>query len=62
MAAIVFLTGASGVGKTSIVDNIAVNYKQFTCLHFDSIEVPGVDVMDAEFNGPANWQKIMTEE
>ena len=62
MKKIVFLTGASGVGKTSIVNNMKFYNGYFTCLHFDSIEIPTIEVMNSNFDGPENWQKMMTED
>lgn len=62
MNQIIFLTGASGVGKTSIVRNIALFDKPFTCLHFDSVEIPTIEIMNANFGGTENWQKRMTED
>lgn len=57
---IFFLTGASGVGKTSLVAYLKENDSQqrFTYLHFDSIGIPNSE----EMGDPHAWQKRVTHE
>jgi GTPase SAR1 family protein len=44
---ILFLSGASGVGKTSIVEKLKAHYSSdnYAFLHFDSIGVPSPEEM-----------------
>jgi len=60
--AIVFLTGASGAGKTTIVDIINKKYptSSVSCLHFDNIGVPAEQEMIAVYGSGSEWQKAMT--
>jgi dephospho-CoA kinase len=63
MHKIIFLTGASGVGKTFLVNFMENKYKnnsKILFLHFDSIGVPSIEKMHTDFGGPENWQKQMT--
>ena len=55
---IVFLTGASGVGKTSIVKKMRQDFSnnKFEYYHFDSIGVP----TEEERNSINNWQERTT--
>ncbi|MDH3649764.1 MAG: ATP-binding protein [Saprospiraceae bacterium] len=57
---IVFLTGASGVGKTSIVEKLDQDFQNcgFTFHHFDSIEIPSAE----EIRSIKNWQETTTHE
>lgn len=57
---IVFLTGASGVGKTSIVEKMEQAYGDhgFEYFHFDSIGIPSA----AEMALIDNWQEQTTHE
>lgn len=60
---IIFLTGASGAGKTTLVDALShqlSDVKDVACLHFDSIGVPSEATMIKEFGSGKNWQKSMT--
>jgi dephospho-CoA kinase len=59
---LLWLTGASGSGKTTIVkalkpivdDGIAIE-------SFDSIGVPSVDEMRRKYGSPSNWQRAVTD-
>ena len=55
---IVFLTGASGVGKTSIVKKLKQDFSntKFEFHHFDSVGVP----TEEERNSIKNWQEKTT--
>ena len=55
---IVFLTGASGVGKTTIVNELDRNSmtSKYDCYHFDSIGVPSME----EMREIEDWQKKTT--
>lgn len=60
---IVFLTGASGVGKTTLVNQFCrEENKDFkiACFHFDSIGVPSEQEMLAIYGSGSEWQKAMT--
>ena len=56
---IYFITGASGVGKTTLVSELSKKYKNKTWsfLHFDQSGVPLLAEMSKEFGSPSNWQK-----
>jgi len=62
MKKIIFITGASGVGKTTILKklkekNLNANW---LFLHFDLAGVPSTENMIKEFGSPEKWQKAMT--
>ena len=61
---IFFITGASGVGKTSLVNELTKKYKgmPWSFFHFDSIGVPSVMEMQEEFGTPSHWQEVKTNE
>ena len=61
---IYFITGASGVGKTTLVVQLKKKYRSmpWTFLHFDSIGVPSVSEMEKEFGSPSNWQEAKAYE
>ena len=56
---IYFITGASGVGKTTLISGLKQKYAHlpWTFLHFDSIGVPSVSEMKKEFGSASGWQK-----
>src|SRR5688500_6678682 len=61
---IYFLTGASGVGKTSLVSRLKDKYKNngWAFRHFDEIGVPPVSQMEKQFGSPSRWQQAKAHE
>ena len=62
---IVFITGASGVGKTTLLNNLKTKYSDKNTWgfeHFDSIEVPSSEEMIRVYGSVEEWQKVMTHE
>lgn len=61
---IYFITGASGVGKTTLLSLLENKYteKGWLFLHFDSIGVPSVEDMNKEYGSPSRWQEAMTHQ
>lgn len=61
---VVFLTGASGAGKTTLVNilNRETLDSSTAFLHFDSIGVPSVEEMIKTYGSPSKWQKAMTHQ
>lgn len=59
---IYFITGASGVGKTTLVEGLQKKYANngWEFLHFDSIEIPTPEEMEREYGSGSEWQKAMT--
>lgn len=63
MKKIFFIIGASGSGKTTVVNAIKkMRLPDFSTLYFDSIGVPSVEEMTMHYGGPEEWQKIKTVE
>jgi len=60
---IYFITGASGVGKTTLVEQLKEKYKDFLWdfLHFDSVGVPSTEEMIEQFGSPQAWQEANTK-
>ena len=61
-SALVFLTGASGSGKTSLLEawRKAEPGDEFAFLHFDSMGVPSAAEMVRDFGSGRGWQEHMT--
>lgn len=61
---IYFITGASGVGKTTLLGQLRDKYhdKPWSFLHFDQIGVPALDDMEREYGSPRAWQQAKTFE
>ena len=62
---IIWLTGASGVGKTTLLQNLKEKYSgnsTWEFLKFDSIGVPANEDMVREYGSGENWQKVKTHE
>jgi shikimate kinase len=60
---ILFLSGASGVGKTSIVDALKAHYhssSDYAFVHFDSIGVPSPEEMIKQAGSGERWQELTT--
>ena len=61
--ALLFLIGASGAGKTSVVKVLdARAIPGLWCYHFDSIGVPSAAIMERDFGTGENWQAVTTRE
>lgn len=54
---VVFITGASGSGKTAILTAFSKQNPSITCLSFDSIGVPSPEEMIAKYGSEAEWQR-----
>jgi len=60
---LVVLTGASGAGKTTIAEAFARRYPRLAKVQFfDSIPVPSLDEMSAQYGSPDEWQRVKTIE
>lgn len=59
---IYFIAGASGVGKTTLVEALQEKYadKDWAFLHFDSVGVPSLEIMEKEYGSGTAWQEAMT--
>lgn len=60
---IVFISGASGAGKTTLIDALKEkygNHNEVKFFHFDSIGVPSEAGMIKEFGSSKAWQKEKT--
>jgi shikimate kinase len=60
---IFFLSGASGVGKTSIIKKLKAHYHSFSdyaFVHFDSIGVPSPEEMIEQAGSGEKWQELTT--
>ncbi|KAA3637619.1 MAG: hypothetical protein DWQ02_06445 [Bacteroidetes bacterium] len=64
MGEIIIITGASGVGKTSVFEKIKTLLPEsdFAFFRFDSIGVPSLEVMIEQFGSPSGWQEAKTYE
>jgi len=60
---VLVITGASGAGKTTAVNALdARSVPGVRCFFFDSIGVPGVEVMERDFGSGEQWQAFATGE
>lgn len=60
---ILVITGASGSGKTAVVEALAAAPIPGTSYqHFDSLGVPTAAVMTAQYGSPEQWQVARTHE
>ena len=58
---ILVVTGASGVGKTTLVRGLeARGLPGVSCHYFDSVGVPSALAMERDFGGGAAWQEATT--
>jgi len=56
--AILFVTGASGAGKTAAMELLAGRELWRNCCHFfDSVGVPSAEEMDEKYRGGRSWQR-----
>lgn len=63
MNKIFFVIGASGSGKTTVINALdKAGLSEFKTVYFDSIGVPTLEEMSAKYNGPEEWQRIKTAE
>jgi cytidylate kinase len=61
---IYFISGASGVGKTTLVSQLDGKYgsrPDWLFLHFESIGVPSVEEMKSTCGSVENWQRKTTQ-
>ena len=59
-----FITGASGVGKTTLVDLLEKKYKtrgDIAFLKFDTTGVPSVAEQIRRYSSPSEWQRATTK-
>ena len=54
---IIFITGASGVGKTTLVAQLKKKYHHIACLHFDQIGIPSLEKMVEDHGSPQKFQQ-----
>jgi hypothetical protein len=58
---LVILTGASGAGKTALARHFLKHHAELCdVFFFDSVGVPSLEVMEAEYGSPEAWQRAMT--
>lgn len=64
MKKLIWLTGASGVGKTTLLNNLKEKYQNqnWEFLKFDSIGVPSNEDMVKDYGSGENWQRAKTYE
>lgn len=55
----VFITGASGAGKTAVLNELRLMYPADVAsfYHMDDIDVPGLDEMTETHGSPEQWQE-----
>lgn len=61
---IIFITGASGVGKSTLTNFLKSKYKDrpdVAIFGFDSIGVPSVEDMIKMYGSPTEWQRATTK-
>ena len=60
---ILFVTGASGSGKTAVLQILASRIGPTVPMHhFDSVGVPSLDEMIGQYGSPEAWQEAMTHQ
>jgi len=60
---LLFVIGASGVGKTAATRLLeSRGHADVTCHYFDSITIPSAEVMERDFGGGERWQETATSD
>lgn len=61
---IILITGASGSGKTMLLQELSKNVPEQSVkiFYFDDIGVPSVEEMINQYHSPEMWQKTMTDQ
>lgn len=64
LKSVYFLTGASGVGKTTLMEELERKYTGINSafLRFDSIAIPSTEEMVGQFGSIEKWQEAMTHQ
>ena len=63
MHKIIFVIGASGSGKTTIIKALEkANVQDYKMLYFDNIGVPAYTEMLEDYGSPEEWQRLKTLE
>ena len=57
---IIFVTGASGVGKTTLITHLKEKYSHVCFLHFDEIGIPSLEKMIQDHGSPEKFQQWAT--
>ena len=59
------ITGASGVGKSTLAEQLKLKYgnkENIAILGFDTIGVPSVEEMTKRYGSPSEWQRVTIKE